>query len=228
MKAIYHGHSFVELKIQGEDREYTVLIDPFITGYALCDLKSADIKCDFIILTHAHGDHYGDTEEIAKNNDAIVISNYEIANYVEEKGLKAHHMHIGGANSFPFGRVKFTIAHHSSSFPDGTYGGNPAGVIISNNGQVLYHAGDTGLFLDMKLIGEMHNINFAFLPIGDNFTMGINDAVKAAEFINADIVVPIHYNTFDVIQNDPDEFKKKIESIGKKCVVMNPGDEIET
>jgi L-ascorbate metabolism protein UlaG (beta-lactamase superfamily) len=227
MKAIYHGHSFVEMKIQGDDREYTILIDPFITGNPLCDVKSGDVKCDYIILTHAHGDHYGDTEEIAKNNDATVISSFEVANYAENKGLKVHHMHIGGANSFPFGKVKFTIAHHSSSFNDGTYGGNPAGVIISNNGKVVYHAGDTGLFYDMKLIGEMQKINLAFLPIGDNFTMGIDDAVKAADFIGADTIIPIHYNTFDVIKSDPQEFKKKIESIGKKSVVMSPGDDIE-
>ena len=227
MKAIYHGHSFVELKIQGEDKEYTVLIDPFITGNPFNDIDPNEIKCDYIILTHAHGDHYGDTETVAKNNDATVISNFEIGEYALSKGLKVHHMHIGGANSFPFGRVKFTIAHHSSSFPDGTYGGNPTGVIISNDGTVVYHAGDTGIFYDMKLIGEMHNINLAFLPIGDNFTMGIDDAVKATEFVNPDTVVPVHYNTFEPIQVEPQEFKKKVEAIGKKCVVMKSGDEIE-
>ena len=227
MKAIFHGHAFVELRIHAENKDYTVLIDPFITGNSLCDVKIDDLKCDYIILTHAHGDHYGDTEEIAKKNDATVISTFEICDYVAAKGLKAHHMNHGGANSFPFGKVKFTLAHHTSSFPDGTYGGNPAGVIISNDGKVIYHAGDTALFYDMKLIGEMHNINLAFLPIGDNYTMGIDDAVKAAEFIGADIVVPVHFDTFDVIRTDPQEFKKKIESIGKKCAVLNPGDEIE-
>lgn len=227
MKAIFHGHAFVELKINGEDKENTLLIDPFINGNSQCDVKVDDLKCDYIILTHAHGDHYGDTEEIAKNNDATIISNAEICDYVAAKGLKAHHMNHGGANSFPFGKVKMTLAHHTSSFPDGTYGGNPAGVIISNNGKVIYHAGDTALFYDMKLIGEMNKIDLAFLPIGDNFTMGIDDAVKAAEFISAGTAVPIHYDTFDVIKSDPQEFKKKVESIGKKCEVMKTGDQIE-
>ncbi len=227
MKAIYHGHSFVELKIQGQDKEYTVLIDPFITGNPLCDVSPDDVKCDYIILTHAHGDHYGSTEELAESNDATVISNHEITEYLAGKGVKVHGMNPGGAYTFPFGKVKLTIAHHSSSFDDGRYAGNPAGIIIISGGKVIYHAGDTGLFYDMKLLGEMHNIDLAFLPIGDNYTMGIDDAVKAAEFIGADTVVPIHYDTYDVIKSDPREFKKKIESIGKKCQIMAPGDEIE-
>ena len=227
MKAIFHGHSFIELKLRGEDEEYIVLMDPFVTGNTYCDVAPENLNCDFIILTHAHGDHYGNTEEIAKNNNATVISNFEIANYIGEKGINVHPMHIGGSRTFPFGKVKFTIAHHSSSFPDGTYGGNPAGVLIFNDGNTIYHAGDTSLFYDMKLLGDMHKMDLAFLPIGDNFTMGIDDAVKAAEFTGAGKVVPIHYNTFDVIKVDPQEFKKKVESIGKKCDIINPGDEIK-
>lgn len=229
MKAIFHGHSFIELKIDADGREYTVLIDPFIEGNSHNDLSPKDIKCDYIILTHAHADHFGSTEEIAKNNDATVIANPEISDYLNSKGIKVHGMNIGGSYTFPFGNVKFTIAHHSSSFDfdGGGYAGDPAGLIISSGGKVLYDAGDTGIFYDMKLIGEMHNIDVAFLPIGDNYTMGIDDAVKAAEFINAETVVPIHYNTFDVIKTDPDEFKKKIEAIGKKCTIITPGESIE-
>src|SRR5438552_2319711 len=135
-------------------------------------------------------------------------------------------MGIGGCFDFPFGTVKYTIAHHSSSY-DGQYMGEPAGVIINAGGKNIYHAGDTSLFLDMKLIGEMHSIDAALLPIGDNFTMGIDDAVKAAEFLNPRLVIPIHYNTFDVIKADPEEFRRKIESIGKKCKVMQSSESLE-
>jgi L-ascorbate metabolism protein UlaG (beta-lactamase superfamily) len=229
MKAIFHGHAFLELKIDSDGKEYTVLIDPFIEGNSHNDLNASNLKCDYIILTHAHGDHYGSTEEIAKNNDATVIANHEISEYLDKKGIKVHGMNPGGAHRFPFGKVKFTIAHHSSSFDfeDGAYAGNPVGVIVSSGGKVLYDAGDTALFYDMKLIGEMHKIDVAFLPIGDNYTMGIDDAVKAAEFLDADTIVPMHYNTFEVIEVEPEEFKKKIESIGKKCSILQSGEAIE-
>jgi len=136
-------------------------------------------------------------------------------------------MNIGGGFNFPFGRLKLTIAHHSSSFPDGTYAGDAYGCLFSINGKNIYHAGDTGLFYDMKLIGEMYKIDIAFLPIGDDFTMGVDDAVKAVEFIKPGMVVPIHYNTFDIIKSDANDFKRKVESIGRKCTVMNSGDELE-
>ena len=136
-------------------------------------------------------------------------------------------MNLGGSHGFPFGKVKLTLAHHSSSLPDGTYAGEPAGVLIDSDGKIIYHAGDTALFYDMKLIGEMHRIDYALLPIGDNYTMGIDDAVKAAEFLNAETIIPIHYNTFEVIRAAVDEFRKKIESIGKKCIAFLPGNSIE-
>ena len=218
----YHGHSVFEIK----SGNHNIIIDPFISGNKHSKIKPADIKADYIILTHAHGDHFGDTLEIAKNNNATVIAIHELAEYISSKGCKAHGMGIGGCYEFPFGTVKYTIAHHSSSY-DGQYMGNPAGVIINTDGKNIYHAGDTSLFLDMKLIGEMHSIDTAMLPIGDNFTMGIDDAVKAAEFLNAKMVIPIHYNTFDVIKADPDEFRRKIESIGKKCFVMQSNESIE-
>ncbi len=222
-KIIFHGHSFTELHLKG----VKVLIDPFINGNPLCDIAFEDAKCDFIILTHGHGDHFGDTIELSKKYNATVIATAELAYYLRSKGVTAHDMNLGGAHAFPFGNVKLTLAHHSSSTPDGTYAGDPAGVLIDSDGCLIYHAGDTALFLDMKLIGEMHKIKYALLPIGDNYTMGIDDAVKAAEFLNAENVIPIHYNTFDVIKADAGEFKRKIESIGKKCIVLLPGELIE-
>lgn len=223
MKIIYHGHSFVQI----ETNNLSVLIDPFISGNPTAITKPEEFKCDYVILTHGHGDHISDAITIAKKNNATIIASFEVANYAAAKEINSHPLGIGGGYNFPFGRVKLTIAHHSSSFPDGSYAGNPAGVLITVDGKTIYHAGDTGLFYDMKLIGEMNKIDLAFLPIGDNFTMGIDDAVKAAEFINAGIVVPIHYNTFDIIKANPEDFKRKAESIGKKCRIINIGESVE-
>jgi L-ascorbate metabolism protein UlaG (beta-lactamase superfamily) len=223
VKLTYHGHAAFEIK---SDR-HSIVIDPFLNGNKHAKVKPSEVKADYIILTHAHGDHLGDAFEIAKKNNATIIAVNELANYAAENKCKAHNMHIGGAHNFPFGRVKFTIAHHGSSSPDGSYMGEPAGVVVSVDGKNIYHAGDTGLFLDMKLIGEMASLDTALVPIGDNFTMGIDDAVKAVEFLNPKLAIPMHYNTFDVIQADPQEFKRKVESIGKKCRVVGFGETIE-
>jgi len=224
MKIKYHGHAFVQI----ETGKYSIIIDPFITGNPLAKIKPADVRCHYIILTHGHGDHFGDTVELGRRNNATVLATFELANYAESKGVRfVHPMNLGGSYQFPFGRVKLTIAHHSSSTPDGQYAGEPAGVLLYLDGITIYHAGDTALFYDMKLIGETNNIDYAFLPIGDNFTMGIDDAVKAAEFVNTKNVIPVHFNTFDVIKADANEFKKKLESIGRKCLIMNPGDELK-
>lgn len=222
-KLIYHGHSFLEVILE----ESKIYFDPFIVGNPLCNIKLSDASCNFIILTHGHADHFGNTIDIARGKDVKVIATAELSDYLSGKGISTHAMNIGGSYQFPFGRIKLTLAHHSSSTPDGTYAGDPAGVILSAGNKTIFHAGDTALFYDMKLIGECHKIDYAFLPIGDNFTMGTDDAVKAAEFLNADTVIPIHYNTFEVIKADANEFKRKIESIGKKCIVMNAGDEIK-
>ncbi len=221
-KLIYHGHSFLEV-ILNENKIY---IDPFIEGNPLCDIKPGDASCNYIILTHGHADHFGNTTEIAKGKEVKVIATAELSYYLDAKKVSTHAMNLGGSYQFPFGRVKLTLAHHSSSTPEGNYAGDPAGVILSAGDKTIFHAGDTALFYDMKLIGECHKIDYAFLPIGDNFTMGIDDAVKAAEYLNADTIIPIHYNTFEVIKADGNEFKRKIESIGRKCIVMNAGDEI--
>lgn len=224
LKLKYFSHSTFLL----DDGTYSLIIDPFISGNPTCPINSPDeIKVHFVVLTHAHGDHLGDAFTIAKNNDALVIAVNELANYAAENGCKAHNMHIGGGYNFPFGRLKFTIAHHGSSSPDGKYMGEPAGVVIKMGGKTLYHPGDTGLFLDMKLIGELDKIDIFLAPIGDNFTMGIDDAVKAVEFVNPDLTIPMHYNTFPVINAAPNEFKKKVEAIGKRCYVMEYGETLK-
>jgi L-ascorbate metabolism protein UlaG (beta-lactamase superfamily) len=206
-----------------------MVIDPFLTGNSQADVKADYFdKLDAIIVTHGHGDHLGDVPDIAKGTGALIVSNFEIANYFGAKGLEAHPLHIGGGRQFPFGHVKLTIAHHGSSGPDGEYLGNPAGVVLTVDGKRVYHAGDTGLFLDMQLIGEMYGpLDAALLPIGDNFTMGIDDAVKAAEFLKAQMTIPMHYNTFPVVECDPAEFTAKVESTGGKAKVISPGESYE-
>lgn len=223
VKITYHGQSAFEIKSD----KYNILIDPYITGNKFANVKAADLKADYIILSHGHDDHFGDTIEIAKNNDATVIAVDELSYYAHTKGLKTHGMHIGGGYNFPFGRVKFTIAHHGSSNSEGAYMGEPAGIVLTLGNKNIYHAGDTSLFLDMKLIGEINSLDAAIVPIGDNYTMGIDDAVKAIEFLNPKLAIPMHYNTFDVIKADPEEFKRKVESIGKKCEVIPFGGSIE-
>ncbi len=204
-----------------------VLIDPFLEGNPSAPVKSEDLSADFIILTHAHGDHIGDSFKIADKDKTTFICVNELAIYCQTKGYKAHNMHIGGSHDFEFGKVKFTIAHHGSMTPDNTYGGEAAGVLLFIEDKIIYHTGDTGLFYDMKLIGELHNIDYMMLPIGDNFTMGIDDASYAVELTNPKIAIPMHYNTFPVIAADPKDFARKIEKNGKKCRIMEFGETME-
>lgn len=223
LKLTYLSHSSFIL----DDGEYKLVIDPFISSNPNCPVKIEDVKVNFVALTHAHGDHLGDAFVIAKTNNALVIAVNELANYAAENGCNAHNMHIGGGYNFPFGRLKFTIAHHGSSSLEGRYMGEPAGIVIRMGGKVVYHCGDTGLFLDMRLIGEIDKIDVMLVPIGDNFTMGIDDAVKAVEFVNPNLAIPMHYNTFSVIPADPLEFKRKVEAAGKKCKIMEFGETFE-
>ena len=223
MKLRYFSHSSFQITT---DAGQVILIDPFLDDNPTAPVRSVDVAADFIILTHAHGDHVGDSFKIAKRTNALFICVNELANYCIGKGFRAHNMHIGGAHNFPFGRLKFTIAHHGSMTPDNTYAGEPAGVVLTIDGKSLYHTGDTGLFYDMKLIGEMTPLDYMLLPIGDNFTMGIGDAVKAVELAAPRVAIPMHYNTFPVIAADPEEFKNQVLAIGKKAVVMAYGEEI--
>lgn len=226
MKVSYHGHSVVQIQTNGK----TIIIDPFITGNGLTDLTVDEVKPDVIILTHGHGDHVGDTVELAKRNDALVIANADLCAFLSFQGVKTHAMHIGGAYQFEFGKVKLTQAFHGSGYViDGSqeiiYCGMPAGILFMNEGKTIYHAGDTGLFSDMKLIGERHPIDLAFLPIGDNFTMGPEDAAYAAKLLAAKTVVPIHYNTFPPIKQDPNMFLEMLEDQNGK--ILQPGESIE-
>ena len=222
MQISYHGHSVVKIQTNGK----TILIDPFINGNGLTDLVVEDEKPNVILLTHGHNDHVGDTVELATKNDALVVAPNELANYMGWQGCRVHNMHIGGAHEFDFGKVKFTQAFHGSCFVtennEMIYTGMPAGILFTAEGKTIYHAGDTSLFGDMELIGKRHPIDIAFLPIGDNFTMGIEDAAYAVSLLKPKVVVPIHYNTFPPIQQDPNKFANLVE--GAEVQILNPGE----
>jgi L-ascorbate metabolism protein UlaG (beta-lactamase superfamily) len=217
----WYGHACFLI----EANQAKLLIDPFITGNPLAPVPADAIEADYILVSHGHGDHLGDTIDIAKRTGATVISNFEIQNWVVKQGIKnVHPQHIGGGFDYPWGRVKLTIAQHGSALPDGTYGGNPCGFLFYIEGKKIYHACDTGLFFDMKLIGE-EGIDLAILPIGDNFTMGPDDALRAVKLINPGHVVPIHYNTFDVIKQDAHAWADKVKKeTSAKVTIMKPGD----
>ncbi len=221
--ARFLGHACVTVS----DGKNNFIIDPFLSGNPLAAAKPEDIKCDYIILTHSHDDHFGDTPSIAKKNKAKVIACFELAMFCAKQGLDVHDLGVGGGRNFDFGRVKFTIAHHGGGHGHYAeiYTGPPSGVLLTLGGKTLYHSGDTALFYDMKLIGELNKIDIAFLPIGDNYTMGIDDAVKAVEFLNPVKVVPIHYNTFPVISQDPKEFAKKVKNA--EVVILKPGETVQ-
>lgn len=214
----YYGHSCFLL----DDGKYKVLTDPFLTENPLATAKPEDIQCDFILVSHGHFDHLGQAEEIAKRTGAQVLAIPEILGTMD--GINGHGMNVGGTVKLPFGSVKMVPAIHSCMVA----GGVAAGFVIEIGGQVVYFAGDTGLFSDMKLIGELCGVTVAVLPIGDNFTMGIKEAVVAAEFVGAKKVIPIHYNTWPLIAADAAEFKKQVEAKGKATVeVVKPGESVE-
>lgn len=225
MKATFYGQATVLLETDGKK----LLFDPFISHNPLAkDVDINSIKPDYILVSHGHGDHVADLTAIAKSSGAKVICIAEIADWLTNQGIEnVHGMNIGGGFNFEFGRVKMVIAIHSSALPDGSNGGNPAGyVIYTKEGKNIYFAGDTALTYDMKLLAD-ENIEWAFLPIGDNYTMGVDDAIKATGFINCKNVVGIHYNTFPVIQIDVNEAKEKFEQAGINIKLPAVGESVE-
>ncbi|MEJ7473498.1 metal-dependent hydrolase [Staphylococcus saprophyticus] len=227
MKLSFHGQSTIYFEANGKK----VIVDPFITGNGQSDLDASTLKVDYIILTHGHGDHFGETIELANRNHATVIGSAELGDY-----LTTYHnvenvrpMNIGGKAEFDFGNVKFVQAFHSSSLTDENgvpvYLGMPMGLILEIEGKMIYHTGDTGLFSDMKLIADRHPVDVCFIPIGDNFTMGIDDASYAINsFIKPKISVPIHYDTFELIEQDPNKFKEAV-SVGE-VQILKPGEDV--
>lgn len=221
MEITYYGQSCFQVQLG----EHKLLFDPFISPNELASHIDAEaIEADYILVSHAHQDHTADLEPIAKRTNATVISNFEIINYLTGKGIEnGHPMNHGGKWHFPFGTVKMVNAIHSSSWPDGTYGGNPAGFIIETPERSFYYAGDTALTMDMKIYGDQHDLDFAFLPIGDNFTMGIEDAVIAASYLNIDKIVGMHYDTFPYIEIDKDQARKIAEEKDIDLVLIGIG-----
>lgn len=219
----WYGHAAFLVKVDN----YRILIDPYFSGNSQSPVKPGDVTANHILVSHGHGDHLGDTVEIAKRTGAIVISNAEICTWLRGKGVKTHAQHLGGGFNHPFGYLKLTSATHGSALPDGSYGGNPAGFLLTTvYSDKLYFAGDTGLFGDMKLIGE-EGLDVAILPIGDNYTMGPADALRAVKLLQPQLVIPIHYNTFDLIEQDAAAWAERVE-LDTSChvKVMKPGDEI--
>jgi len=223
MKLRFLGHSGFQITDGGHE----VVIDPFMSQNPATSVEASEVAPSHILLSHAHGDHYGDTPAIAERTGAAVVGAVEIANYVSQRGMQGHGMNIGGGFAFPFGQVRFTPAWHSSSFPDGTYGGMPTGIVLEMGGKRIYHAGDTALFSDMRLIGRK-GLDLAMLPIGDFFTMGPDDALEAVKLLAPKAVIPIHYGTFDPIRQDGGAFKARVESeTDARCLVLEPGDDTE-
>jgi len=224
MKLTFLGHSAFLLEISGK----SILIDPFLNGNPQATVSADSIHADYIVISHGHGDHVGDTVEIAKRTNAMVISNYEISLWLRKQGVvRTHDMHIGGSHKFDFGTLKLTIAFHGSVLPDGTCGGNPAGLLFKTAEGNLYFAGDTALFSDMALIGEAQ-LKAAILPIGDNYTMGPEDSIRATELLKPAIVVPCHYNTFPLIDQDVALWSQEIlKRTHAQPVVMAPGESLE-
>lgn len=224
MKITYYGHACVAVETMGKK----LLFDPFISPNEMAShIDIETINADFILLTHAHGDHIADTEAIGKRCSSTVVSNFEVASHFGEKGLAYHPLNHGGKAKFDFGTAKFVNAIHSSGFPDGSYGGNPGGFVVWNEEGAFYHAGDTALTMDMKLIPmTCPRLDFAILPLGDNFTMGYEDAVIAAEFIECDTVVGVHYDTFGYIKIDKEAAQKAFADRGKDLILPAIGESI--
>ena len=219
----WYGHATIGMESNG----YRLLVDPFFKGNTATTQKPDEIEADYILITHGHGDHVGDAQQIARRTGATIISNAEICTWFARQGFKTHAQHLGGGYHYPFGYLKMTYALHGSALPDNSYGGNPGGFLLTTlDGKKIYLAGDTGLFGDMKLIGD-EGIHLAVLPIGDNYTMGPDDALLAVKLLRAETVVPIHYDTFELIRQDAAAWAKKVAAATEtRVVLMKPGDQI--
>lgn len=222
MKITYYGHSCFSAQVANR----TLLFDPFISPNELArHIDIQEVHADYILISHGHADHMADAETIAKRTGATVISNFEITVWLGNRGIqKTHPLNHGGTAAFDFGRTKFVNAIHSSSLPDGAYGGNPGGFVVQSDEGNFYYAGDTALTLDMKLIGESTRLTFAALPIGDTFTMGVDDAIQAANFLGCREIFGLHYNTFPPIRIDEQTAFRKFESVGKRLHLLKPGE----
>lgn len=220
-KLTWYGHAAFGLEVDDQN----LLIDPFLSDNPAATVDPDEVAADYILISHGHGDHVGDAVGIAARTGATVISNFEIANWFEEQGAEVHPQHLGGGYTYPFGYLKLTLALHGSALPDGSYGGNPAGFLLTtNNDKKIYLACDTGLFSDMRLIGE-EGIDLAVLPIGDNFTMGPDDALRAVGLIQPKHVIPVHYNTWELIEQDPAAWARRVETeTSAQPHVLNPGE----
>jgi L-ascorbate metabolism protein UlaG (beta-lactamase superfamily) len=213
----WHGHGTVSLDVSGQK----VLVDPYFTDNPAAKINASNVEADYILVTHGHGDHVTDAVSIAKRCNSLVISNFEVCNWITAQGYEnVHAQHIGGGYDHPFGRVKLTIAFHGSSMPDGSYGGMPAGFLLNLEGKKVYIAGDTALYSDMQLTGRQ-GLDLAVIPIGDNFTMGPEDALMAVEFLNPAVVIPYHYNTWPPITQDVQRWAEQVQQrTNSRAVVL--------
>jgi L-ascorbate metabolism protein UlaG (beta-lactamase superfamily) len=224
MKITFYGHASLGITIS----EINIIVDPFISANPKAShIDVNSLEADYILITHAHQDHVLDVEAIAKSTNAVIVSNAEIATYYAKKGFQSHPMNHGGSWNFEFGNLKYVNAIHSSSFPDGTYGGNPGGFVIEGERKNLYIAGDTALTMDMKLIPMRTKLDLAILPIGNNFTMDIEDAIIASDFVECDKILGYHFDTFGYIEINKEQAIKKFFDKGKDLMLLNIGDSIE-
>ena len=223
MEITYLGHGCLSIEIARKK----IIVDPFITANELAKhIDVNQLKADYILITHAHFDHVADVELIAKRTSAKLVSNYEIVMHYQEKGLDGHPMNHGGSWQFDFGKVTYTNAIHTSSFQDGTYGGQPGGFILETSEGNIYIAGDTALTYDMKLIPMQTKLDLAVLPIGDNFTMGVDAAIIASDFVECDKILGYHYDTFGYIKIDHEGAKSKFSSKNKELILLDIGKSI--